>query len=69
MGLKAAKGQSADDQRKHGGHPTQVNRWKRQLPENDADVFNEDGYKEHKHKEAAQTELYEQVGRLKMELE
>ena len=51
-------------------HPTQVNDWKRQLQVGAVELF------EGKHAslrnsrdEAQETELYEQIGRLKMELE
>ena len=43
--------------------------WKRQLLEGGADVFNQNGNKEQRDQQAVQTELYEQIGRLKMELE
>lgn len=50
-------------------HPTQVKQWKKELQENGAEVFSEKRAKE----QAAQTEveanLYEQIGRLKVELE
>lgn len=50
-------------------HPNQISQWKRQLLQNGGDVFNQNGSKAQRDQEAVQTELYEQIGRLKMELE
>ena len=50
-------------------HPTQVKQWKRQLQQEGAEIFNRNGTKEHQEQEALETELYEQIGRLRMELE
>lgn len=50
-------------------HPTQVKQWKRQLQQEGAEIFNRNGAKEQQDQEALETELYEQIGRLKMELE
>ena len=51
-----------------GVHPTQVNQWKRKLLEDAAEIFErENGSKRAEAFEA--TELYEQIGRLKMELD
>ena len=50
-------------------HPNQISTWKRQLLESGATVFNPGrGNSEQKHA-AREAELYEQIGRLKMELE
>ena len=49
--------------------PTVARQWKRQLLEGGAEVFNQNGNKEQREQQAVQTELYEQIGRLKMELE
>ena len=50
-------------------HPTQVKQWKRQLQEGGAEVFSQ--RRGHEQEKQAETEatLYEQIGRLKMELE
>ena len=71
VALEAAKGQQTISElaSKHGVHPNQVSQWKRQLLDNGADVFGQNGHKEQHVQEAVQTELYEQIGRLKMELE
>ncbi len=54
----------------HQIHPTLVRDWKRQLLKGGASVF-ERGNKTQKQKETGvpEAELYEQIGRLKMELE
>ena len=52
----------------YGIHGNQVSAWKRKLLEEAAALF-EDGRKTSKKDEANEEELYEQIGRLKMELE
>ena len=50
-------------------HPTQISDWKRLLLEEGASVFQRNGTgSQHEH-EALEAALYEQIGRLKMELE
>ena len=51
-----------------GVHPTQIATWKKQLREHASDVF-VDGRGKRPARENHETELYEQIGRLKMELE
>jgi transposase-like protein len=71
VALEAAKGQQTISELagKHGVHPNQISQWKRQLLESGAEVFRQNGSKEQRDQQAVQTELYEQIGRLKMELE
>ena len=71
VALEAAKGQQTLSElaSKHSLHPNQISQWKRQLLESGADVFNQNGNKEQRDQQTVQTELYEQIGRLKMELE
>jgi len=71
VALEAAKGQQTISELagKHGVHPNQISQWKRQLLESGAEVFRQNGSKEQRDQQAVQTELYEQLGRLKMELE
>jgi putative transposase len=71
VALEAAKGQQTISELagKHNLHPNQISQWKRQLLEDGADVFSRNGTKEQADQEVVQAELYEQIGRLKMELE
>jgi transposase len=52
-----------------GVHPGQISQWKRQLLEEGAGVFNTHLARQMQEQESVQAELYEQIGRLKMELE
>lgn len=49
-------------------HPTQVKQWKKQLQENGADLFNEQAAKQQV-QTGMEANLYEQIGRLKMEVD
>jgi len=53
----------------YGVHPTQVHAWKKQLVEGAEEVFGCGLKASSSDAEARQGELYEQIGRLKMELE
>jgi transposase-like protein len=50
-------------------HPTLVGNWKRQLSEEGEEVFKKNGKREERERARQEAELYEQIGRLKMELE
>ena len=52
--------------REYGIHPNQISHWKRHLLDEGASVFARNGTHQLRAQEA---ELYEQIGRLKMELE
>ena len=52
-----------------GVHPTQIGQWKKQLLEEGGSLFNRNGGQPQQSAEGVQTQLYEQIGRLKMELE
>ena len=71
VALEAAKGQQTMGElaSKHNLHPNQISQWKRQLLEEGSDVFTHNGKSEQQGQEVIQAELYEQIGRLKMELE
>lgn len=71
IALEAAKGTKTLAQlaSETGVHPNQISQWKGQLLDQGASVFQrhaEAGQREFKQREA---ELYEQIGRLKMELD
>ena len=50
-------------------HPTQVRNWKAQLVDEGPTVFGRNLARQLQEQESRETELYEQIGRLKMELE
>jgi putative transposase len=50
-------------------HPNQVGSWKKQLLEEGPAVFGNNTVRQLREQEAREAELYEQIGRLKMELE
>ena len=50
-------------------HPTQVKNWKKQLLMEGPTVFEQNTAQQQQEQAARETELYEQIGRLKMELE
>jgi putative transposase len=49
-------------------HPTQVKQWKKQLQDEGAEVFSEKASKEQQAQAEVEATLYEQIGRLKVEL-
>jgi putative transposase len=54
-----------------GVHPTQIHHWKRQLLERVEEIFSRpsSGARSEADQEALQAKLYEEIGRLKVELE
>ena len=52
-----------------GVHPKLVGEWKRKLQEEGPSVFQKSSVREQRERESQATELYEQIGRLKMEIE
>jgi putative transposase len=50
-------------------HPNQVSSWKKQLVEEGPTLFNRQLDRRQEQQAAQEAELYEQIGRLKMELE
>ena len=50
-------------------HPTQVKQWKKQLQENGAEVFNEQAAKQQQAQAGVEANLYEQIDRLKIEVD
>lgn len=71
VALEAMKGQETINQiaSKFGVHPSQVSQWKRQLLEGGVDIFESNRKKKENIQSIREEEFYEQIGRLKMELE
>jgi transposase-like protein len=71
VALEAAKGQKTLNElaSEHGVHPNQISTWKRQLLDDGPGIFSQKSGLKQREPEAVQAELYEQIGRLKMELE
>ncbi|MFH1951462.1 MAG: transposase [Pseudomonadota bacterium] len=71
VALDAAKGMKTINElaAEHSLRPNQISQWKRQLLEEGPSVFSSCAAREQRQQEASQAELFEQIGRLKMELE
>ena len=71
VALEAAKGTKTLTElaSQYGLHPSQISEWKQQLLQDGPSVFSTQTARQQREQEALQTELYEQIGRLKMELE
>jgi len=50
-------------------HPSQIGQWKRQLLDGGAHIFANDAVRKKRDQETMEIDLFEQIGRLKMELE
>ena len=70
LALEAAQGLKTINElaSEHGVHPNQVSEWKRQLLEVGSTIFSRDGASHHRAQQEREVELYEQIGRLKMDL-
>ncbi len=71
VALEALKGTKTVNQiaSEYGLHPNQVSAWKRQLLESGPGVFSNHTSRQVREQAAKEAELYEQIGRLRMELE
>jgi len=71
LALEAAKGLKTINQLagEHELHPNQVSQWKRQLLEEGSTLFGRGSVAAQPETAKVEAELYEQIGRLKMELE
>ena len=50
-------------------HPNQISQWKKQLLDEGVSIFSNKNFLNEKKQKERETALYEQIGRLKMELE
>ncbi len=71
VALEALKGLKTVNElgAQYGVHPTQISQWKRQLGAEAKEIFGSRRLKEVRDQEVVQASLYEEIGRLKMELE
>jgi transposase-like protein len=71
VALEAAKGTKTISElaSEMGVHPTQISQWKRQLLDEGVSLFKKNAASHQREHETLQAALYEQIGRLKMELE
>ena len=70
VALEALEGSKTISQlsSEHEIHANLIRTWKRQLLEGGPSVFASNGERKQREQEAQEAELYEQIGRLKMEL-
>ena len=71
VALEAAKGTKTLNElaQEYQLHPHQISEWKLQLLKNGGEVFGQNAAHQQREQAVLETELYEQIGRLKMELE
>jgi transposase-like protein len=71
VALAAVKGHKTISQlaAEYNVHPTQINTWKKQLLRHGSSIFIRPNDRQAREEQEREAELYEQIGRLKMELE
>ena len=71
VALDAIKGEKtvAEISSKYGIHPNQVGKWKKEVLERLPEIFNGKMKKSDKTADELQSELYQQIGQLKVELD
>lgn len=71
IALEAAKGVQTVNElaSEHNLHPNQISTWKKQLLDEGPEVFASKRQQQQREQAAREAELYEQIGRLQMELE
>ena len=71
VALEALKGMKTVNElgAEYGVHPAQISQWKRQLLSGVKDIFSTRQTKEEQDHEGVQASLYQEIGRLKMELD
>jgi len=70
VALEAAKGLRtlSELSSEHGVHPNQISQWKGKLMEKGATLFSARNARQQREQETLQATLYEQIGRLQMEV-
>lgn len=71
IALEAVKGHKTISQlaAEHNVHPTQIGTWKKQLLGQGSTLFTRPNDRQEREQQEQEAALYEQIGRLKMELE
>ena len=71
VALAAAKGDKTVAQlaSEYGVHPSQINNWKKQLLESLPEIFSSRKHNEQQNQEQLTSQLYQQIGQLKVELD
>lgn len=71
VALEALKGHKTTNElvSHFGVHPTQINKWKKQLQNELPQIFSNRREKREQDHEALQAQLYQQIGQLKVELD
>lgn len=71
VALAAAKGDKTLSElaSRHGVHANQISKWKAQLLDGASEIFRDGRRKKRDDTSATEAELYEQIGRLKIELD
>ncbi len=71
VALEAAKGTKTINElsSQYGVHPNQISQWKQELLDNGPTLFAQVSAQQQREQAAQEAELYEQIGRLKVELE
>jgi putative transposase len=71
VALDAARGSKTINElaSEYGLHPTQISHWKQQLMVEGSSIFTKGLSRSHRRQEEERAELFEQIDRLKMELE
>ena len=71
VALEAAKGTKTLSElaQEYQLHPSQISEWKKQLLAEGVSIFSARNARQERERAALETQLYEQIGRLKMEIE
>lgn len=71
VALEAVRGLKTTNEmaRAHEVHPNQIGQWKRHLLDQGCSLFEQNGSQAQQEQASRESELYEQIGRLKVELD